>query len=111
MDKKTLDQNHQTAGQTTIEPDNLPVKSISWFVVALVVIVVGVFIAMKQLYWFTSQHLVQTTELDVPNKLLQSIKAADEEELNNYAQIDKDKGIYRLPIDEAIKLYVKKNSN
>lgn len=111
MEKKALDQHHQTAGHTTIEPDNLPVKSISLFVVALVVIVVGTLVGVNQLYWATSSSLVQTTELDVPNKLLSSIQAADKEELGNYAEIDKAKGVYRLPIDEAIKLYVKKNGN
>lgn len=111
MEKKTLDQHHQTAGQTSIEPDNLPVKSISWLVVALAVIVVGTIVAVNQLYWVTSSSLVQSTELDVPNKLLMTINAADKEELTNYAEIDKQKGVYRLPIDEAVKLYVKKNAN
>lgn len=111
MENKTLDQHHQTAGQTSIEPDNLPVKSITWFVVALVVIVVGTFIGMNQLYWMTSSSLVQTNELDVPNKLLSSLRAADEKELGTYGELDKQKGIYRLPIDEAIKLYVKKSGN
>ncbi|MEN9824704.1 MAG: hypothetical protein RI953_449 [Pseudomonadota bacterium] len=111
MENKTLDQHHQTAGQTAIEPDNLPVKSIAWFVVALVVIVVGTFVAVNQLYWVTSTSLVQTTELDVPNKLLTSVNEADKQVLENYGEIDKQKGVYQLPIDEAIKLYVKKNGN
>lgn len=111
MENKTLDQHHQTAGQTSIEPDNLPVKSIAWFVAALVVIVVGAYIGVKQLYWITSASLVQSSELDVPNKLLNSIKEADKQVLENYAEIDKQKGVYQLPIDEAVKLYVKKNSN
>lgn len=111
MEKKTLDQHHQTAGQTSIEPDNLPVKSIAWMVVALIVIVVGTFVVMNQLYWFTSSNLVQTKELDVPNTLLMTIEAADKEELFNYAELDKQKGLYRLPIEDAIKLYVRKNGN
>ncbi|MFZ9519457.1 MAG: hypothetical protein ACO3A4_03175 [Silvanigrellaceae bacterium] len=111
MEKKTLDQHHQTAGHTTIEPDNLPVKSISWFVVALVVIVVGTFIGMSQLYWFTSSSAIQATELDVPNKLLNSINEADKQVLENYAQVDGQKGLYQLPIDEAMKIYVKRNGN
>ena len=54
MNKEVLDQSHQTAGQTSIEPDNLPVKSITWALVALIVIVAGTIIAVRQLYWFTS---------------------------------------------------------
>ena len=38
------------------------------------------------------------------------LKASDEEQLTQYGQLDKDKGIYRLPIDEAMKLYVKQNA-
>lgn len=110
MEKKTLDQHHQAAGHTGIEPDNLPVKSISLFVAALVAIVVVTFVVMKQLYWFSATHLVQSTELDVPNKLLSTIRATDQEELSNYAQIDAQKGVYRLPIEEAMKMYVQKNA-
>lgn len=111
MKKDTLDQHHQTAGQTTIEPDNLPVKTIAWAVVALIIIVAGTIIGVNQLYWFTSTTLVQSNELDVPNRLLSELNAADKDQLSNYDVIDQQKGLYRLPIDEAIKLYVKNNGN
>lgn len=80
-------------------------------VVALIVIVVGTFVAMNQLYWITSTSEIQTKELDVPNRLLTTIQAADKEELGNYAELDDKKGVYRLPIEDAIKLYVRKNGN
>jgi hypothetical protein len=80
-------------------------------VVALIVIVVATFVAMNQLYWITSTSEIQTKELDVPNTLLTTIQNADKEELGNYAELDKQKGVYRLPIEDAIKLYVKKNGN
>lgn len=111
MKKETLDQHHQTAGQSTIEPDNLPVKPIAWAIVALVFIVVGTIFAVRQLYWASSSSLVQKNELDVPNKLLSELNAADKDQLSNYDVIDQQKGIYRLPIDEAMKLYIKKNGN
>jgi hypothetical protein len=111
MKNEVLDQSHQTAGQTSIEPDNLPVKSITWALVALIVIVAGTIIAVRQLYWFTSSKLVQTNELDVPNKLLSEFNAADKDQLSNFDVVDQQKGIFRLPIDEAMKLYVKKNGN
>jgi hypothetical protein len=111
MKRQVLDQHHQSAGQTTIEPDNLPVKPIAWFVVALVVIVAGVMIGMRQLYWFTTTNLVQTNELDVPNKLLSELNASDKDQLSTYDVVDPAKGLYRIPIDEAMKLYVKQNGN
>jgi len=111
MTKEVLDLNQQSAGHTTIEPDNLPVKPIAWFVLALVLIVAGVMIAMRQLYWVTTTSLVQSSELDVPNKLLSELNAADKDQLSSYDVVDPAKGIYRIPIDEAIKLYVKKNGN
>jgi hypothetical protein len=110
MTKNTLDQNHQTAGQVSVEPDNLPVRPIAIAIVALVFIVAGTMIAVNQLYWFSSSKLIQTTELDVPNRLLTELKAEDQQQLTEYGQLDKDKGIYRLPIDEAMKLYVKQNA-
>jgi hypothetical protein len=111
MKREVLDQHHQSAGHTTIEPDNLPVKPIAWFVVALVVIVAGVMFAMRQIYWASTTSLVQTTELDVPNKLLSELNAADKDQLSTYDVVDQGKGLYRIPIDEAMKLYVKQNGN
>lgn len=111
MKKEVPSQSEQTTGQTSIEPDNLPVKSIALALVALIVIVGGTIIAARQLYWFTSSKLVQTNELDVPNKLLSELNSADKDQLGNYDVVDKQKGIFRLPIDEAMKLYVKKNGN
>jgi hypothetical protein len=110
MTNKTLDQHQQTSGQVSVEPDNLPVRPIAIAVVALVFIVAGTIIGVNQLYWVSSSSLVQSTELDVPNRLLMELKASDEEQLTQYGQLDKDKGIYRLPIDEAMKLYVKQNA-
>ena len=111
MTKEALDQNHQTSGQTSIEPDNLPIRSITLALVALIAIVVGTIIVVRHLYWFTSSKMVQTNELDVPNKLLSELNAADKDQLNNFDVIDQQKGVFRLPIDEAMKLYVKKNGN
>ena len=106
---KTLDQHQQTSGQVSVEPDNLPLRPIAIAVVALVFVVVGTIIGVNQLYWISSSNLIQSTELDVPNRLLQELKAADEEQLTQYGRLD-EKGIYRLPIDEAMKLYVKQNA-
>jgi hypothetical protein len=111
MNQKTLDQNQQSSGHSGIEPDNLPVGTIGWAVVALVIIVVGTVIGVNQLYWFTSSKAVQHIELDQPNTLLQTLNAADQSVLTTYDVVDQQKGIYRLPIDEAIKLYVKQNGN
>ncbi|MEN9528545.1 MAG: hypothetical protein RI932_418 [Pseudomonadota bacterium] len=111
MKQKTLDQHQPSSGNTGIEPDNLPVGTIGWAVVALIVIVVGTVIGVKQLYWFTSSNAVQKIELDQPNTLLQTLEAADRSVLTTYDVVDQQKGIYRLPIDEAMKLYVKQNGN
>ncbi|NBO38127.1 hypothetical protein EBU99_06055 [bacterium] len=111
MSKEVLDQHHQTAGHVGIEPDNLPVKSIAWAMVALVVIVAACFIVGRQLYWYASSNAVQEAELNVPNKLLSELNAADKDQLTNYDVVDQQKGVYRLPIDEGIKLYVKKNGD
>ncbi|MBM3380853.1 MAG: hypothetical protein FJY29_00210 [Betaproteobacteria bacterium] len=111
MKKETLDQHQQASGHAGIEPDNLPVGTIGWAVVALVIIVVGTVIGVNQLYWFTSSKAVQQIELDQPNTLLQTLNAADQSVLTTYDVVDQQKGIYRLPIDEAMKLYVQRNGN
>lgn len=110
MTKQTHDHQHNS-GHSGIEPDNLPVGTIGWALLILVFIVAGTMIAVNQLYWFTSTKAVQTTELDQPNRLLQELNASDESVLTTYDVIDQTKGVYRLPIDEAMKLFVQKNGN
>lgn len=110
MSKVTLDQNQHSEGQVSVEPDNLPTRPIAIALVALTFIVIGVTVGVNQLYWASSTKLVQTNELDVPNKLLTELNAEDQEQLTQYGQIDKEKGVYRLPIDRAMKLYVEQNA-
>jgi hypothetical protein len=111
MKKEMLDQHQQSSGHTGIEPDNLPVGTIGWSVFILVILVAAVIVGTRQLYWFTSSKAVQKIELDQPNTLLEQLNAADQSVLTTYDLIDQQKGIYRIPIDEAMKLYVKKNGN
>ncbi len=110
MTNKTLDQHEHSSGQVSAEPDNLPVRPIAIALAALTFIVAAVAVGVKQLYWASSSKLIQSTELDVPNRLLTELNAEDQEQLTQYGQLDNEKGIYRLPIDKAMKLYVEQNA-
>lgn len=94
-----------------IEPDNLPTGKIGWAVLFLVVTVAAVMIGTNQLYWWTSTQAIQKIELDQENTLLKQLNAADQSVLTTYDVIDQQKGVYRIPIDEAMKLYVEEKGN
>ena len=46
--------------------------------------------------------------LVVPGKNLREMRAAEEELLNSYGWVDRDKGIVRIPVDRAMELLAKR---
>lgn len=89
------------------EPDTLPVGFLAGFIVAIIVVVAVVFVVGQQLLLESARHKVQEVDLSVPNPQLQELRAQEDAALDNYDVVDQDKGLYRIPINQAIDLYVR----
>jgi hypothetical protein len=69
-----------------------------------VVIVVAVAIFLNEYFIFSKDKLVYETVLSPESKALRDLRAREDELLNSYGVIDREKGIYRIPIDRAMKV-------
>lgn len=72
-------------------------------VVALIVVVVSVF-AVYQLFIATREQIVDEVVLRPESLALRELRAREEMILNAYDVVDYQKGIYRIPIERAMKL-------
>ena len=70
--------------------------------------ILGAFLIVAGLVWamvhYTAPPPLGTDRAAERKKFLLEMRAADTEALNSYAWLDKNKGIVRLPIEEAMKL-------
>lgn len=99
-------QQHGSETPLAPEPDKLPVGFLAGFIAAIIVVVAVVGVVAQQLLLESARHQVQQVDLSVPNPQLQELNAQEEAALGNYDVVDKDKGLYRIPINQAIDLYV-----
>ncbi len=84
-------------------------------VVSLVIVVVAVF-AVYQLFIASREQIVDEVVLRPESAVLRELRAREEAVLNSYDVVDAQKGIYRIPIERAMKLmaersYLEKSGN
>ena len=71
-------------------------------IICLGAIVFGI-LMVDGFFTYTKEQLIQDANRVEPKALLE-LRAQEEEELSTYGVIDKEKGIYRIPVSRAMKL-------
>ena len=82
------------------------VNPIKLFIAAFVVIlvIVLIIIAMNDYFVVSKEKLVEEVVLKPVSQELRELRAQEEEILTTYKVLDAEKGIYRIPIDRAMKV-------
>ena len=93
-----------------VEPDRVQTKMFLVLLVLLVVSLIGVFVAVCQLMWFSVSKVQNDVDLAVANPALAELRAKEEKALNTYGVIDENTGVFQIPIDRAIEIYVKRSN-
>lgn len=94
---------HDTDG---VEPDHPPVGTIF---VLLGIITVGVAVAglgLWEVFNMTARQSTLERDLALPNAELGELRARDQGALSQYAEVDRDAGLYRIPVDRAMRLLI-----
>lgn len=71
---------------------------------AITVFIAAFVIVLFQYFGLQSQEDIYNAQLAPPSAALLDLRAKEDEILNSYAVVDSTKGIYRIPIDRAMKL-------
>ena len=87
------------------EKRDVSVKGLIGGTVAIVLIIV-VFIVLLRDYFLVNVENALYNESIIPSAELQEIRKSATDLISNYAVLDKEKGIYQIPIDRAMELVV-----
>lgn len=99
------------AGGPEIEPDDTgsSSKTIIRFGLALGVFLFACWYLGEQLLYYAANR-IEAEDLAQRDSLLVERRAQEDALLEDYDLIDKDKGAYKIPIQQAMELIVKRNS-
>ena len=92
------------------EPDNPPTKVLFIALLALSVALVVLSFALNAWLSVTSNEDIYRKDLALGNPVIEGMKAQWEEELANYAELDKAKGTYQIPIEAAMQAVIQDKS-
>ena len=80
-----------------------PYKIIGFSAAGLVILVV-IIVILRDYFMIEKEEIVYNTILKPVSAELRDIRARESETLNNYKLLDKQKGIYQIPIERAMQL-------
>jgi len=93
------------------EKKDISIRAVAIGIIATVLLIV-VFVVFLRGYFVLNYEKDLTEEIvNNPSQELQEILDKDKALLDNYGIIDKQKGIYQIPIDSAMKLVVQEYKN
>jgi len=90
-------------------------RDVNTRVIVLVSIISIVFVAvvlviLNDYYTFSKEKALYERVYNVESNQLREIRAAEQQKLNNYEVLDAEKGVYRIPLERAMELYVQENT-
>src|SRR5260370_1253870 len=93
--------NHHSFDVDTTQPR---LGSLLLYGFALMVVFFGSVIVLIQVFRETTEAQIYKKQLSVVSPELLAQRAEEDEKLNNYAWVDKQKGVVRIPIEQAMRL-------
>lgn len=107
MSEHTENQNQSGHEALGYEPDHPPSSGISVFLVFLGVTLFATFVGVTAFMKVATES--QRIGVDEKNRaVMLDLRGNDEERLSTYSVVDKNKGVYSIPVAEAKKLIVQK---
>lgn len=88
------------------EKRDVSVKAIGLGTLATVLLIVVFIVFLRDYFILAVEKTVHAEIINNPNLELIEINNKDEVLLNGYGVLDKDKGIYKIPIEDAMKAVV-----
>lgn len=89
---------------TGYEKGDVNVGRMLVFTAIAIVFTLLVVVFMNEFFLFEKERIVQEMVLSPESKELRELRAREDRELHSYAVIDTANGVYRIPIDRAMRL-------
>ena len=72
--------------------------------IATIVLLIVILVALNEFFLSSKEQRIYEAFLRPESAALRDLRATEDEALNSYKLLDKDKGIYQIPIERAIEL-------
>ena len=92
------------SGNDGYEKKDVNVTKVIGYTVFIVVIFVAILIFLSEYFLYTTEKMVYETVLKPESISYRDLRAREDEILTNYKVLDKEKGIYQIPIEQAMKI-------
>ncbi len=93
-----------STGKNDYERQDINPKIVIGYSVAGMIILIVILVLLTDYFMIEKEEIVYQTNLKPVSVDLREIRAMETETLTNYKLLDKDKGIYQIPIERAMQL-------
>ena len=104
----TADQN--AAGNAGYERSDVNLKWVIIFAFATVAVLVSFLVILNDFFAVEKEQIISEQVLSKDNPLLLEIRQRDQEILTGYRVIDAEKGIYGIPVKQAMQIIISEKS-
>ncbi len=96
----------QALAKMGVEPDKHPILYFWGFLAAITIFVVATVIGVAQFVGMSTQAEVLKKDLSVVDPRLPEVRAYEAKTIGEYDVVDAEKGLYRIPVADAIQIMV-----
>lgn len=93
------------------EKKDVSIKGLALGTLFLVLIVIAMVAFVRDYFIFNMENAITESAINNPPEDLVEIQKSEELELTQYKVLDKEKGLYQIPIDRAMQLVVEDYNN
>ncbi len=86
------------------EKKDVNVSKIVGFTVAIIILLTAILIFMMEYFIYSREKMVYENVLKPESVELRELRAKEDRILHSYEVVDEEKGVYRIPIDRAMKI-------
>lgn len=98
-----------STGKNDYERSDINPKMVIGYSIAGVIILIVILVLLSDYFMIEKEDIVFETNLKPVSAELRQIRSMETEALTNYKILDKDKGIYQIPIERAMQLIAEEN--
>lgn len=99
-----MSDNQNQTESTGYEKSDVNVSYLIKLAISLVVVIVIVVVLLNEFFVVSREEIFDQVVLSPQSKALRELRAHEDEVLGSYGVVDAKKGVYRIPIDRAMKL-------
>jgi hypothetical protein len=93
--------NQQQAGY---DKTDVNITKIVGYSFTIVIVLIAIIVFLYEVFIYSKEQAVYELVLSPESKMLRELRAREDQQLNSYKILDEEKGIYQIPIDQAIEV-------